>query len=245
MRAIGFSTGSLALSDVRRALEMVRGSPATAIELSALRDSELVPLVEALGDLDLTQFSYVSFHAPSALRELTEAGAVSKLVEVAARGWPVVVHPDVIGQFDLWRRLGDRLLIENMDKRKRIGRTAAELSGILTMLPEAGLCFDIGHARQVDPSMCEADRILRTHGERVAELHVSDVNSQSIHEPLSLESILAFQRVAGLIPADAPVILETPVSRQGLASEIRKAHQALSRSAGSGVPALARLHESS
>ena len=45
MRPIGYSTGALALSDVERALAMLEGSSATAVELSALRISELRPLL--------------------------------------------------------------------------------------------------------------------------------------------------------------------------------------------------------
>jgi hypothetical protein len=236
MRVIGFSTGSLAFGDFRLGLQMVQGKPAAAIELSALRDSELVPLVEALGQLDLSQFRYVSFHAPSSFHILNEAVVVSHLRSVAERRWPIIVHPDVIRRFDLWAEFGDLTCIENMDKRKWTGRTAAELAVIFDKLPNASLCFDIGHARQVDPSMCEADLILRQHGSRLKQLHLSDVNTDSAHEPLSMEAVLAFQRIARLIPEDVPVILETPVAIDGIAIEVGRAEQALSHSNGGGHP---------
>ena len=56
----------------------------------------------------------------------------------------------------MWRQLGDRVLVENMDKRKPVGRTVEELDLIFEQLPAAGMCFDIAHARQVDSSMTEA-----------------------------------------------------------------------------------------
>jgi len=219
---LGFSTGSLALGNVRLGLKMVEGTPTAAIELSALREKELVPLIESLESLDLEQFSYISVHAPSRLERMSEDEVVSLLETVALRGWPIVVHPDVVTTFDIWHRLGDRLCLENMDKRKSTGRTACELATFFERLPDATLCFDIGHARQIDPTMCEADMILRRFRERLQQIHLSLVNSASGHEPLNYESILAFRRVAHLLPDGVPIILETPVRSNEIQSEIAK-----------------------
>ena len=65
MQPLGYSTGALALSDFRRALEMLKDQPVTAVELSAIRKHELIPLLHSLDDLDLARFDYVSIHAPS------------------------------------------------------------------------------------------------------------------------------------------------------------------------------------
>ena len=219
---IGFSTGSLAFGNVRLGLQMIQGHATAAIELSALREQELVPLVESLDSLDLGSFSYISLHAPSKLRYMSEKEVVTVLSKVAARKWPIIVHPDVISEFDTWESLGHMLCIENMDKRKPIGRTALELESIFSKLPSATLCFDIGHARQIDPTMCEADTILNRFGDRLQQIHVSLVNSKSVHEPLNHESILAFRRVAHLLPDNIPIILETPVGCDGIQQEIEK-----------------------
>jgi hypothetical protein len=68
MRTAGFSTGALARGDYRHALEMLSDKPVTAVELSALRQDELRPLVEDLDNLNLRRFSYLAFHAPSLIR---------------------------------------------------------------------------------------------------------------------------------------------------------------------------------
>lgn len=230
---VGFSTGSLALQNFRLGLQMVQGQPTAAIELSALREDELLPLIEALDSLDLRQFSYISFHAPSKLLRLSEESLVAILAPVIAREWPIVVHPDLIANFSTWMELGELLCIENMDKRKRVGRTVKELAPFFDELPDARLCFDIGHARQVDPTMFEAELILDTYQDRIRQIHLSLVNSESVHEPLNYDSILAFQRVAHRIPKDVPIILETPVSGDRLGEEIEKAKMVLSRASQS------------
>ena len=227
MGPLGFSTGALALGDVRRALELLSGTELEAVELSALRQSELRPLVESLDTLDLRQFRYVSFHAPSAIDPEFEAEAVALLGQVVRRGWPVIVHPDAMHDVERWSIFGRLLFIENMDKRKPIGQRASDLARFFDRLPESRMCFDIGHARQVDPTMSEATAILEAFGDRVAELHVSEVNSQSKHDPITLASKIAFQEVAHLLSRNVPVILESRVSEGQIASEVKNVLAAL------------------
>jgi hypothetical protein len=205
----GFSTGALALGDFERGLAICREFSLEAVELSALRESELPNLVQSLDSIDLHDFTAVSLHAPSSLRDMTETHLVELLDRVTKLNMSIVVHPNVISNIALWRRFGRWLCIENMDKRKPIGRTAAELRPILSELPEAKLCVDLGHARQVDPSMAVAAEILTEFNDRVTHLHISDVNSSSHHEPLSRAAIHAFQQVAALVPPSVVVILES------------------------------------
>jgi len=75
--------------------------------------------------------------------------------------------------------------------------------------------------------MTEAYLILTTYRDRLRQVHLSEVNTRSKHDPLSVASILAFRDVAELIPTDIPVILETPVAEEQLMEEIAKAAEAL------------------
>jgi hypothetical protein len=167
---------------------MVSNKGLESIELSALRQNELIPLLNGLATLDLSGFEYVSIHAPSQFEPGWEEELCEHLQAEAWRNWPIVVHPDAINDFGLWRLLGPLVCVENMDKRKSIGRTANELASIFDHLPAANLCFDIGHARQVDLTMTEAYLILREFGSRLTQVHVSEVNARSKHDPLSSES---------------------------------------------------------
>jgi hypothetical protein len=227
MRPIGFSTGALAYADFRRGLEMMRGKPVDTVELSALRQGEFLPLLAALNDLNLSQFGYVAIHAPSQFDPASESALCARLEQEKWRQWPVVIHPDGIHFFNLWREFGPLACVENMDKRKPAGRTVNELARVFEQLPEASLCFDIGHARQVDPTMTEARLILREFGSRLRQVHVSEVNTRSKHDRLSYVSILGFQDVAHLIPSHVPLILETPVLETEMEAEIAKVREAL------------------
>lgn len=225
---IGFSTGALAKGDFQKALGLLRSAHVEVVELSALREGELHGLVAAIPDIDLTGFSYVSVHAPSNRQHLSEAQTCKLLEKAASRRLPIVLHPDTIEDPQNWRAFGSLLLIENLDKRKPVGRTAAELTDVFLHLPEARFCCDIAHARQVDPTMAEAAEMLRSFKSRLAQVHASGLSSKSRHSPLSAAASYAIEQIAHLIPECVPIILESPVSESAMQSEICYAAEAFS-----------------
>ncbi|HYR09063.1 MAG TPA: hypothetical protein VEQ60_14875 [Longimicrobium sp.] len=229
MSAIGFSTGAVARSDVRRALRLLQPHGCDAVELSALRAHELVPLLELVPHLWLGEYRHISVHAPSSFTAAQEPEIAAALRPVAERGWLVVVHPDTLSDHRLWAGFGDRLCIENMDPRKPVGRTVRELRPVFARLPDASFCFDVAHARQCDPSMDEAFRLLDAFHHRLAEVHVSQLDAASRHVRLSSAGASACQRIGDLIPPEVPVIIEAPVEPHEIASELEASLEALGR----------------
>ena len=222
MRPIGFSTGALAKGDFRTGLALQRTNPLLrAIELSALRDHELQPLVSGLDDLELSHFKYVSVHAPSKLVTLSERDAFSVLSELPLT-WPIIVHPELMPTPPLWRSLERRVCLENMDNRKSNGRTLREMRQLFELLPDAEFCLDLGHARQIDPTMATAMRMAEEFSGRLRQLHVSEIGGSGEHLPLSALAIYAFQLVARFIPSDCAVIIESVIELEAKDREIRK-----------------------
>ena len=231
MRPIGFSTGALALGDFERALDMLRGFDTKAVELSALRDYEVDPLMSALPTLDLQGYCYVSVHVPSAFRSLTEEDVAIRLTPCIDLSFPVVIHPDVIQNPRCWQRFGSLLCIENMDKRKRTGRTENELEAFFSELPDATFCLDIGHSRQIDSTMSEARRMLRRFGQRLRQIHFSEIDAQGHHHGATLATILASRNIVDLIGHDVPAIIESQISSGDIARELSAVGEALKPSA--------------
>lgn len=229
MDLIGFSTGSLARSNVLGALRLLRGFDTGAVELSALRFNELRPLLRAIPGMDLSAFSRVSVHAPSAFAAAEERSMVEVLLPLAQRGWSVIAHPDCMCDFGLWRTLGSALCVENMDPRKPTGRTVAELRPVFARLPEASFCLDLAHTRQCDPSMVQALTLLHEFGDRLAELHVSDLDAASRHVRLTPCSIRAYQGISAHLPDHVPVIIEAPVHPDEMEVEMELTRSALGR----------------
>lgn len=230
MHTIGYSTGALARSDVHAAFDLLAYRGTGAVELSALRAHELSPLLQAVPALGLDGFEHVSVHAPSAFTAAQEPAIAAALRPVAGRGWLVIVHPDTLHDLRLWRPFGEQLCIENMDVRKPVGRTVQELLPLFARLPRASFCFDIAHARQCDPSMTQAARLLEAFGDRLAEVHVSELDAQSRHVRLTPAGIRACRTVAGLIPPEVPAIIEAPVRPHEINAELQASLRALGRS---------------
>lgn len=227
MRPIGFSTGALNKGDFAGALGSLKPYSFKCVELSALRMHEVSPLLGALDRLDLEDFSFISFHAPSRYERQDEAKLAAELFERVPASWPIVMHPDAIFDFNCWRPFGKRLALENMDRRKPCGRDVTELRRLFDQLPEASLCFDIGHVRQFDSSMTEAFLILTSFQERLVEVHISEVNSESQHDPISYGAKLSFQQVADLINKSVPIIVESRVPSDAISREVQNAIDAL------------------
>jgi hypothetical protein len=220
MKPIGFSTGALARGDFATGLAVQRDVPRiNAVELAALRDHELPVLVDAIPSLDVDGFEYVSFHAPGKLQTLDEH-AVFELLLGLPHSWPIVVHPELLQTPSLWRQLGERLCLENMDNRKTTGRTIAELRVLFETFPEATFCLDLGHARQIDPTMVSAMLMLQEFGDRLVEMHISEVGPRGEHLPLGATTRQAFARVIHLVPADCPLIIESIIPPDLIASEL-------------------------
>lgn len=216
MAQIGFSTGALALGDFKSALELMATLRLRVVELSALRLGELPGLIDALPTLNLQQFSYIALHAPSCFRA-DEEDFVIDLLKRVPKDWQIVLHPDAIKCFEKWTDFGAQIALENMDRRKSQGRSSEELARCFDKLPDAKLCMDLAHAHQFDRTMTEAFRMLSRFSDRVCQLHISELNSAGRHFALSYNSIVAFQEIAGLIPGDIPIIIESldPLSGEG------------------------------
>lgn len=190
-------------------------------------------MVESLDELPLDSFNYISFHAPSSFKKDEEEQVIELLQPVFQRGWNIVVHPDVIYTPHYWARFGEHLLIENMDRRKSVGRTPEELKELFQQLPMARLCLDVAHARQLDTTLILLWNIARDFSDRIAEVHISELDSRCRHQPMTRRAMLDYQQVIGRTTRNAPVIVESMLDadRSSLRmNEIELAEEALAGS---------------
>jgi len=179
---------------------------AYAAELSALSEDELPGLVEYLAAKPRLPFRYVSVHAPVKDRNLDDAASARVLSELPLWVRSIVTHPDALEELAPYRGLGTRLVLENMDDRKRTGRTADELEVVLNELPEAGFCLDMAHASSIDPTMDVAEDLLDRFRSRLRQVHVSSLR-EGRHIPLTRDDE---ERFAAILERcrDVPWILE-------------------------------------
>jgi len=209
---LGASTGYMAedRGDWQALVEQALGTSSFAVELAALSEHELPGLLDYLATAPSLPFHYLSVHAPVKHLAMDEATLVDQLAALPPWVDAVVVHPDVIEDAALYRRLGSALVVENMDPRKPSGRTAAELAPLMAQHPEAGFCFDIAHAAAVDPTLEEAHRLLDRFCGRLRHLHVSSLDEDCHHIPLSDADEQAWTSLLRRC-RDVPWILEAPL----------------------------------
>lgn len=210
---LGTSTGYLgARQDSWEVLvDAACGVSVFAAELAALGEEELPKLLAFLETGPDLPFRYLSVHAPSKRFELSESDRVGLLCRVPSEVDAIVVHPDTIVDIGEYRRLGSRLLIENMDDRKRAGRTADELSTVFEAVPDAGLCFDVAHAGSIDAGMTAAGEILDAFAHRLRHVHLSSLDRDCSHVTLRDADAERFEPMLDRC-RDVPWILEAPLA---------------------------------
>lgn len=210
---VGCSTGYMhqEREDWEELVVRAAGVSGVATELSALSEPELPGLISYLRSDPMLPFRFISVHGPSKQRRLGERELVELLGTLPAWVDAIVMHPDTIEEPAAYRPLGRRLVLENMDRGKAMGRNAEELAGLFEALPLAGLCFDIAHAKSVDPELGVGEELLDRYASRLRHVHVSSLDEDLHHLPISDEDEL---RYAPLLAKcrDVPWILEAPES---------------------------------
>lgn len=181
-----------------------------AVELSALTAAELPALVEYLDVSDPLPFAYVGVHGPAQGWTGTDADLADALVALTRSVDALVMHPESLGDADAYRRLGRVLTIENMDPRKADGRTKEELAVHFDRFPEAGFVFDVAHAAAVDPDLDLAHELLDAFGPRLRHVHLSSLDDECRHVPLSPDDAMRFAPVLARCRG-VPWMLEAPL----------------------------------
>ncbi len=179
-----------------------------AVELSALSSQELPGLLDYLRSAPRLPFLFMSVHAPSKDRG-DEERLVRDLCDIPSWIDAIVVHPDTISDPALYQQLGRRLALENMDLRKADGHTADHLNRYFDALPNARLCLDLAHAKDVDETMQTAVELLQRFSSRLSHVHLSSLDTSQHHVPLTPEDETLFGPLLARC-RDVPWILEAP-----------------------------------
>lgn len=217
---MGVSTGVFAESrDLWPQLVAEACSVSTyAVELSALSGEELPGLIAYLRTRPRLPFRYASVHGP--VKNVDEVRVVPQLIDLPLWVRSIVTHPDAISELGPYRRLGTRLVIENMDDRRPAGRIADEMEAFFAELPEAGFCLDVAHAWSIDPTMNVARELLDRFRSRLRQVHLSSL-SGGHHVPLRADDEELFADVLDRC-RDVPWILEA-VPPERWSVEVKKA----------------------
>ncbi len=181
----GIATGAFISErdDWVAAVAKATAGPWRFLELTAIEEERLDSLVAFLerNPDALGSFERISIHAPVHFHT-----SASSVVEGLATWRPdidLVFHPDIYRDQPLLRRLGSRVVFENMDVAKDFGRNLDDLREVVDEYPEARFCLDVAHAWTNDPSLGLAHEFLDAFDERLRQLHVSGIEPDGTHRP--------------------------------------------------------------
>lgn len=184
---------------------------ATAIELMFFYPKELEAfhLSKKMKNA-LKKFKHISIHAPC--RDIcyqadATAAEIIKKLQIICNQLPVngiVLHPNLISDFDFIKNCRLPFLLENMDRAKNGQYAAPEQLQEIMRKYDFSFVLDLQHAYEHDPSMELARRFLVTMGDRIKELHVSGEAPSKRHWPVHLaenrEAISQLLKITRHIP---------------------------------------------
>lgn len=179
MIKLGYSTGGKSKISLKKRVKKILDVEDFAIEVSFIAPDRLK---EKISDktIDLIKnFKYVSVHAPArevAYPSKKDAWVIKSLKEIVQRIKPhtVLFHPNNILDFDwLNNEFGSLVSFENMDKRKKFGKTVKDLKQVFKKSPQAKFVFDINHLYTVNSKIDLVGKFHAQFGKRLCHYHLS------------------------------------------------------------------------
>ena len=237
MTKIGFSTGDLYKTHSPvQAFQELRKMGITSIELSSrlIRPDNYYHLLDEFLESSFEGVQYLSLHFP-AIPDKWRYGKNKETEEVLKRAYHihsnhpldlVIVHPNVVDDFNVFKDLPYPVGFENMDWRKESYKTPEEMEKLLDENPKAKFVMDVNHIYTNDKSMALAEKFWKFEN-RLAEIHLSGF--LELHDPLfetkQEEIIRAIKKTR------APIIIESvlriedvPKELEYVKAELQKQH---------------------
>lgn len=229
MAIVGFSTGCFyrAGLSATQSVDFYGDLGAECVEISFATSRELKDAKESVLEIAgiVNEFDRVTFHAP--FKEISyysgrsfdaeDAVVIFNKLSEEIPNYGIVIHPNVVRDFDRLKHLGLNFLLENAGGRKSCWNLPEHFEKLKDY--DFGYVLDLHHAYQMDSSMDTARRLRDVMGERLSQFHVSGSSPRGKHIPLHLagnrkdiEKILKENY-------DVPIILEGEMDREETARE--------------------------
>ncbi|MGC9309414.1 MAG: hypothetical protein ACP5D2_01840 [Candidatus Nanoarchaeia archaeon] len=208
---IGFSTGCFwkNVNPVsKKAIELCNFEECNCIEICAAR-LDRVTFLRDLSKEDFQDFDFVSLHLPCDVRYYNHEVCEKLFSEIMSAhkniGFDVIVlHPDLVDDWEYMRKFDLPLAIENMDASKPFGKS---VDNLLKFSKGFRFVLDINHAFSNDSSGELAKNLHETFRDTLCEFHLSGLNPEGRgHCPLYSAKQGKF---INYIQSGNPVIIES------------------------------------
>lgn len=222
---IGFSTGCLFQShSIDDAVRLYHKIGADAIEISLATPKDLEEFMPSKSLVHMIkEFSFVSIHAPfKSIRydkgddaSLTYINLIDLYDTLGAQA--VVIHPSTVDDQGIYDAELMAVCVENMDSRKTVGISAAEMQAIHEK-HDCMFVLDLQHAYEHDPAMQLAIDLWSVMGAQLSHIHASGQQPPFWHVPIYMsdnkEAISKSLKDIREMEPHCPIILEGLIESQ-------------------------------
>ncbi len=227
-RKIGFSTGVMFHNYYAMSFDIVNIAcdiGCTALELNIHEAPKHVDSLLGLGDDDImfrqylsrvNNLDYLSCHLPCNICYRYESSNVERILQnvIVFSGMTklvkyVVLHPDLVVDWEIFDDFSIPIAIENMDNRKNTFRTLQELRDFFQKYPQFKLVFDVQHWIVNNNDISAIPDIITEFSDKLVGVHLSGVGqSNKYHVPVSRANHRELVESLCDLPAYIPIILE-------------------------------------
>lgn len=217
---VGFTTGRLENeSSFTEKMKFFADLGCQAIEFSLLDYSRFELIKSHVKHTLIGFFAHRSIHAPVksgdepvTYRDDEPTHALLRNLKwlcEAMRVAVLVVHPDRVEDWNVFKKYKLPICLENMDARKKTARTVADMGKFLEG-NDYGMVLDVNHCFTNDPTMQLSHDLHSSFGQRIREVHLSGFiepeESAKRHAPICETRQEPILRAAKDLAA--PIILE-------------------------------------
>lgn len=211
MNKIGFSHGVL-----YRVMDVYTKE---AFDIYAKAGSEIIEICFAkIGEIDklksiipwVEKYPYKSIHLPTDIKYRNDIETKKVLDEIAnfykAIGANLIlVHPDLVEDWDMFDEYPFVRAVENMDNRKQKYKNLPDLKELFKRKKDWKMVLDLNHCYPNDVSMKLAQDFIDEFQDRIAEIHLSGY--VEYHEPLFKTKQIEIMEFCKKL--DASIIIES------------------------------------
>src|SRR3989344_732259 len=224
---LGFATGLMRHLPTQNAIEFIQKTGCEAVEVNFPKDYKERDWISEIPTGVLDSFNWVSVHLPKISADGEEGQYADnhgtevvfdmyKRLNALRHIDAVIVHPNMVSDFGVLSRFGQKVLLENLDKRNTQFTRPEDFRELFSDSSPFGMILDLNHVFTHDPSMRRAKEFYDAYGDRVGEIHLSGFTE--LHEPLFRtrqdEIIYSIQDFS------TPIILEGTMKPEELSLEM-------------------------
>lgn len=214
---LGFSTGVLFKSIPSTSVQIISRCAdlgCRTIEIACVRKMQLFYFPQIIKPSDLLfPFNSRSLHLPTDMRygndnETKMVLSMARDIQNKFRFSHMVIHPDLVDNWEVLRMTGLPIAVENMDHRKNCFKTLSDIQALLNEQLWVDFVFDVNHWASNGNNLDSVPNFLQYLDRRLAGIHLSGFDE--FHEPLHITKQHAL--IDSISKVNVPITIESVLS---------------------------------